>query len=136
MKLFRRSPIQFSLDQGNQEIGLNHQTAHPITRAGHFLTKVRNSSGAVWISFTFASSSTKKKELGLYLHSRPRGQTSEIYKGNVKKYKGQNVNFSFFAFLLIKLDQKQFSASYIRMFDQGGSFDTHIDIFCDILWPS
>ena len=102
-------------------------------RAGRFLTKVRNSSGAVWTSFTFASNSTKKKELSLNLPSRPRGQTSEIYKGNVK---GQNDNFRFFAISLIKLDQKPFSSSYINTSDQDGSFDTHIAIYRDILWPS
>ena len=105
-------------------------------RVGHFLKKVGNSSGAVWISFTYVSSSTKKKELNLYLIFRPRCQTREIFKGNALKIQRDIDIFSFSEFLLIISDQKWFLSRYIKMSDQAGSFDTHIVIDCDISGPS
>ena len=82
--------------------------SHLLTRAGHFSKKVGNSIGAVWISFTYASSSTKKKELNLYLIFRPRCQTREIFKGNALKIQRDIDIFSFSEFLLIISDQKWF----------------------------
>ena len=71
-------------------------------RAGHFLTKVKKSTGTVWISFTNTSSSTKKKELGLYLISKPNRKNCHILPQNTK----EKWHFQFFWFSYIKIMSK------------------------------
>ena len=73
-----------------------------ISRAGHFLTKVKKSTGTVWISFTNTSSSTKKKELGLYLISKPNRKNCHILPQNTK----EKWHFQFFWSSYIKIMSK------------------------------
>ena len=72
------------------------------TRARHFLTKVKKSTGTVWISFTNTSSSTKKKKLGLYLISKPNRKKYHILPQNTK----EKWHFQFFWFSYIKIMSK------------------------------
>ena len=52
-------------------------------------TLTQNSNGAVWISYTNVSSRSEKKELGVYLASRPPWCVSNFYKGIRPEIKGK-----------------------------------------------
>ena len=106
------------------------------SRARHFYAKVRISIGAVWISFTNVSSRSEKKDLGLYLVSRPPLEPQHFFKGIRPKIQRKSLTFSFFEISLMKSCQNGFLRSHIKMSDKYGSFDTHIAIFHGIyvLW--
>ena len=109
------------------------QTLWVWTRVRHFYAKVRISIGAVWISFTNVSSRSEKKDLGLYLVSRPPLEPQHFFKGIRPKIQRKNLTFSFFKISLMKSRQNGFLRSHIKMSDKYGSFDTHIAIFYGIL---
>ena len=73
-----------------------------LIRAGHFLTKVKKSTGTIWISFINTPSSTKKKELGLYLISRPNRKNCPFLPQNTKEKR----HFLFFWFSYSKIMSK------------------------------
>ena len=56
-----------------------------------------------------------------------------VYKGVDSKIQRENGTFSFFEFSILKSFQNCFLNHCINLSERYGSFDTHIDIFYDIL---